>query len=813
MPDIFKTLQIAARRLRNSPGFCLLAIAILTVGIGATTAMFSITRTVLLKPLDYRDPGRLVNISFRVPQLSKEIATIPVNAAHYLLWRDHSRTLEGMTVLVGDAGVLSGAGRPEHLNGLAVSPEFFRVLGVGPMLGRGFRDDENQTGSGRVVVISEALWQQRFGGRKDILGQTVRLDDEPMRVIGVMPSSFHMPRGHQLTGFVNLAAEPSYWRPLVFSKDELTSPMGDENYIAIARLKPSVSISQATTDMEALERVISRSYPEPVRFEPVVRPLQQAMARDVRLPLVMLMIAVCLVMLIVCINLMNLMTVRALAQRREWAIRLAVGAGLKHLLTGALSEAALLSAAGAVLGTLLSAWLLQLVRTHAPFDLPRIERLAIDAPVLLFAIALAAFSAVLFGLWPAWRATRVDPQEALHSIARGSTEGRRARWAGQLLVAAEVALSTVLLLSAGLLLRSFVNIMGVNPGIDVAHVLTAQIDLPPASYPDHAHQLAFYDRLRQRIMDMPGVQSAGFVSDLPITGEHDNNPTTAADRPAPPVATWPMTNYRSASFDYFQTAGIPLQAGRIFRKSDGDKREVVISQNLATRLWPGQNPIGHPLRLYGDAKPRIVIGVVGAVHAASLTDAPAFTVYFPDWSRNDSEVLVVRTSIDPESLSRALRRAVLESEPGAAVSSIRSMREIVDASMAQQKFQLVVLASFASAALLLASLGIYGVLAFATGRRTSEIGIRMAMGARPAQILGMSLRSGLTPVIAGMAVGLGVATSAERLLQQILFDVRPLDPLTYSLTCALLTGVAALACLAPARRAASLNPLTALRQE
>ncbi len=811
--NLYRDIRFALRSLSRTPGFSFLAIAILTLGIGATTAMFSITRTVLLKPLAYRDPGRLVTISFSVPQFSKTLSTIPVNAQHYELWRDHNRTLEEISVIGPDSHILSGRGQPVQVSGLRVSPNLFHLLGIQPAIGRGFINrSEGQAGHQHLAVISYRLWQEKLGGRADVLGQTLLLDGQPYEVIGVMPQALPFPRGKQLSELEILPEHADYWIPLVFDKDDLASPDGNENYLAIARMKPGVTTRQVWADMTALEKVISKRYREPIGFDPVVRPLQQAMARDVRLPLLLLMAAVVSVLLIVCINLTNLMLVRAIAQKREWAIRVAVGARTRELLRSAFVESLCLSATGGALGCLLAICLVKLVQRWAPVDLPRINELGVDGPVLLLALGLSIASAFVFGLWPAWRAAQVDPQEALQSSAR-TGQGRRGHRSGKLLVAAEVALSTVLLLTAGLLLRSFAAILDVNPGMNIQHVLTARINLPPDRYRQGKDIASFYKRLSEQVSTLPGVKAAGLISDLPLTGENNNNPATAGDRPAPPLTQWQMTNYRAANKTYFNAAGIPLKEGRTFSERDGDTTEVMISANLAERLWPGQSAVGRPLRIYS-YRPMNVVGVVGATYAASLTQQPTMMVYFPEWRRQDLNMsLVVRTENNPESLSGAVRRIVYRLEPQAAIPFVQPMRQVMASSLSERRFQLILFTAFAAMALTLACLGIYGVLAFTITSRTAEIGIRMALGARPGTILRSTLGSGMTPVFAGILIGLGISAALARIIAHLLFQVRAIDPWTYIATSAVLLIIAALACLLPARRAARLNPIQALRTE
>ena len=805
-------VKLAVRSFLRSPGFGLLAIAMLGLGIGATTAMFSITHTVLLKPLAYREPERLATLSFRVPQFSKELSTVPLNAQHYLLFRNHSGTLEDLGLVRPDSHILSGMGEAEHVNGALITVNFFHLLGVQPMLGRSFSEGEDQPGHNQLVIVSHQFWKRRLSGRSDALGRAILLDGRPYEVVGVMPPAVPFPRGRQLSELEPLPERIDYWSPVVFSSADLTTPVGNENYLAVGRLKPRVTIQQIGADLTALERSFSKGYPEPVQFVIVVRSLQVAMAREVRLPLLILMAAVVAVLLIVCINLMNLMMVRSIAQRRAWAIRLAMGAKVRDLLWGAFIESLLLSLAGATAGSFLAWSLLRLVTLKAPIDLPRIDELSLDPAALLFAFSASVATAILFGIWPAWRASRVNPQEALQSSGRAASESRKGHRSGKILVTAEVTLSTVLLLSAGLLLRSFVNILGVNPGLNIQHLLTVRIDLPPEKYRRDTDVSSFYSRLLDGIRVLPGVEGAGLVSDLPLAGENNNNPATAADRPMPPVTQWPMTNSRYASSEYFKTAGIPFRNGRSFVEREGDTREVVISENLAARLWPGQTAVGRPLQIYGNPRVQTVVGVVGAIHATSLMDDPTMMIYFPNLNHFARDMaLFVRSERDPQNLASTVRTIVARLDSQAAIPSIETMKQVAARSLAPRRFQLVLMISFAVVAFLLACVGIYGVLAFTTSRRTSEIGIRMALGARPAQILESVVLNGMVPVLIGIVAGLCVSVALSRVLQALLFQMKALNPAIYLAVSIVMAAVAALACYLPARRAASLNPLEALR--
>jgi predicted permease len=809
-------IRFALRGLRRTPGFTVLAILILALGIGSTTAMFTITRTILLKPLAYHDPARLTTLMLRIPAFEKLAAKVPVNGQHYLFWQQHNRTLEQIALVDPDGRILSGSGNPVKLQGVRITPNLFDLLGIQPHLGRGFLPQEAQEGTSRVVILSDSLWRSKFNADTSVLGRKIVLDGQPYQVVGVTPPLFPFPRGRQLADIEPLPEHTQYWVPLAFSKEELADPMGEMNFLGLMRLKPGITIAQAYSDLNALEGVISKRYSQPVEIHPLIEPLQAALAGGVRQPLIVLFSAVCLVLVIVCINLMNLMLVRSTDRRREWAIRLAIGAGLRELIRDTLFESLLLSLAGGALGAALAVWLLELVRVHAPFDLPRIDELHLDPVALGFALAVSVGSAILFGIWPAWRAAKIDPQEAIQSSSRSATGNKKGHQFGRALVAAEVALSVVLLLGAGLLIRSFVRVLQVDPGMRVQHLITAYVELPSDRYKDDKTIGQFYRRFLDGLQTLPGIEASGITSNLPLTTANNNNPMTAADRPTPPVTQWPMTNMVWSSSGYFKAAGIALKEGRIFQQSDGKERVTVISANLAARLWPGESAVGHLLKGYdpeSKKKPWRVIGVVGAVHAASLTQTAANMEYFPFWQNNDQGMsVIVRTAKDPKGLAAVIRRSVAALEPQAPVSDVRTMEDVVSDSVAHRRFQLLLLVGFAGMALVLACLGIYGVLSFSVSRRTNEIGIRMALGARPGDVRRTVLRQGLVPVVFGLAAGLLASVALGNLLQSLLFDVKALDPTTYVFTSFALLGVSALACLVPSQRAARLNPVDALRQ-
>ncbi|MEX2262211.1 MAG: ABC transporter permease [Bryobacteraceae bacterium] len=808
----------ALRRFRAAPGFTGIALATLALGIGGTTAMFSLVNAILLKPLAYHEPERLYTILLHIPKLAQRLPALPVNAWHFNVWRKDAKSLESVSALRGFAATLTGDGEPERLDGVRMSANLFRTLGVRPRIGRDFRDEEDAEGKDRVVILSDGLWRRRFSGDPGVIGRKILLDNQPFEVVGVMPPGFRFLPGMKAGDLSISPRRAEFWRPLAFSKEELAMAFGRMNYAIIGRLRPGVTQAQVLTELSAMENEIAKNFSQPIEMRPLVQPLHDMTVRDVRRGLLLLLGATGFVLLIGCINLANLMLARANAMRRELAIRSALGARLGHLMGQLLAESMLLALVGGAIGMLAAQWLIDLAVAHAPIGLPRLDDVRMDWQVLLFASGVSIACGALFGILPAWRAAAADPQEALQSAGRGSTDGPRGGRLRQLLVVAEVALSVMLLLGAGLLLRSFSHILQVDRGFEERNVISAGVSLPFNKYRERSQRLVFYREVAERIRAISGVNSVGWISDLPVTSEDNMSPVSAGDRPAPPITEQPIVNYRTVDSEYFRTLGIPLREGRIFSEAaDGDRRAVVITENLAERLWPGQSPLERELRevpeFYKPPYARVV-GVVGAVHVASLTQEPGMIAYFPLWQRTPTSMsLAVKTAMDPIPLAGEIRRAIWSVDSQIPVPEIRTMESVIAESVAPRRFQMLLLAAFAFVALLLASLGIYGVVSYAVGRRTNEIGIRIALGAESGQVRGMVVRQGLLPVGAGLVLGLAGSFASAGVIRTLLYGVGALDPVTYAAVPLLLLIVALAACLLPARRATRIDPVTALRYE
>jgi putative ABC transport system permease protein len=800
------SLRLAVRQLSKSPGFAAVVVLTLALGIGSTTAIYTVVRGVLMRPLPFREPDRLVFLGESIP--STALGVWPVSARHFTEWRSRSASFESLSVI--DPGVvgLTGNGEPERLEEIRASASLFTTLGVQPEIGRGFLPGEDGAGRERVVVLGNGFWRRKYNADPSVVGTPIMLDGQAYTVVGVLPARFRFPSAHALLSNYSGSAQPDIFRPKVFSSDELGVLMGNFNYGVIGRLKAGVGLQVAQAELTGICSQLARQSGQASDLRAIATPLQEMIVGKARLGLLVLMGAIGAVLLIICVNLANLLLVRAETRAADSAIRLALGASRAHLLWQSLSETMLLALLGGALGVAVAASVLGFLVRLAPPDIPRMDEVRLDGGVLFFALALTGLTGLVFGLGSAWRSASNDPQGALKSHGRSlAGAGRRLRNA---LVVAETGISAALLILAGLLFGSFSRLVRVDTGFSAPTVLAADVSIPRAKYRDTDKRNAFFERVIANLAASPGVSSAAIVSVLPLKGE---SWIDAAWLPgdARPLFERPSTNVRFISTDYFRTMGIPLLQGRGFVRADNDRNVAVISESLARVLWKGADPIGRSFE--GGFGSYRVIGVVGDVRSdAPKAAAPIFYHLYWDWPPLESTV-VARAVGDPLSIAAAMRQAVRSADPDVPVPSLRTMREVLEDSLAQRRFQMMLGAAFAATALLLAAFGIYGVVACSVARRTAEIGIRSAFGAQPSDLRWMVLRQGMAPVVVGLLGGIAAALALSRVLSGLLYEIRPYDPATLAAVASILLATAAAACLLPARRATRVNPVEALRAE
>jgi predicted permease len=805
-------MKYALRTLWKDRGFAAMAVLSLAIGIGANTAIFSLVNGVLLRPLDFPDPQRLVAISISTPVFNNG-APLPINIAQIVEWRKRTQSFESLGGYRNGTFSLTGEGRPELIPGAVVSANLFDVLGVQPRLGRSFLDQEDHHGQHQVVILADSIWRRRFGGDPSIIGRKITLGGAPYTVVGVLPPDFEFPKESGSVGGLRLDGRMEMFRPLGYEPDDTIPHGGDLNYEGIARLKPGVTIERARAELAAAEKAMDSAIGgEDWHVVPVMMPLQQKMTGDVRQSLIVLMAAVGAVLLVLCVNLANLSLSRAAGRARESAIRTALGASRWQLARQSLAETGLLAAVGGGLGVALAFVGLDRLLAAAPFDLPRLRDVSVDARVLFFALALSALTALLFGILPAMRnASSSAPYETLKSTAYANAGGPTGLRLRNMLVSLEVGLCAALLVTAGLFLASFVRLTTIPRGFDIERVMAVDVALPWTKYSKDADVTRFFEQLLDQARAMPGVQSAAVSSYLPLEGESWID-IVGTENDTRPESQLPKPNLRFISPGYFQTLHIPLRAGRDFQDADRNHMTAVISQSLARKLWPTQDPIGR--KLMDNGKIHEVVGVVGDARSTSLDQNPVDMLYIPFWQRpqNGSSILV-RTGMDPKSIASALRAAVWSADGDVPVPQERTLEQILSTSVARRRFQMTLVLLFAIAALALAAFGTYGVVSYAVARRRAEIGIRMALGAGQGRVLRLVLRQGLMPVFAGLAAGALAALAIGSYVSTMLFQVSPHDPAAFAISASVLVAVSALACWIPARRAAGVNPLEAIRYE
>lgn len=805
--DLLHDLRYAARLQRKNPGFTIVAIIALALGIGANTAIFSVVNTVLLRPLPYKDPDRLVMVWEDASKYGYPRDT-PA-AANYVDWRDQNQVFEGMAAIADSSFNLTGAGDPERLEGRRVSANLFSLLGVDPHIGRVFTAAEDQPGAQRVVLLSYALWQRRFGGDPNIVGQALTLNGESYVVVGVMPARFQFP-----------TSDDQAWVPIAFTQQEAGN-RGRHYLQVVARLKPGVSLAQAQSEMSTIASRLQQQYPQQnAELGATVQPLQEHLVGDIRPALLVLLGAVGLVLLIACANVANLLLARAAVRQKEIAVRVALGARRWRLIRQFLTESVLLSTLGGLVGLAIAYGGLLLLKAFIPENVSQAREISIDLKVLGFTFLVSVATGLIFGLAPAIQAARFNQIETLKEGGRDAATGGGGKRLRGLLVTAEVAISLVLLIGAGLLINSFLRLRNVDPGFRAENLLTMKIVLPQPKYADFERRSAFYTDLVQRVQSLAGVRSAAVTTNLPLYRQGNSIGIGIEGQPPPPPGQERIVVTRIVSPGYFDTMGIQLMRGRQLTEQDTETtpNAVVISETMARRYWPGEEAIGKRISAGRVTSPEDwiqVVGVVKDVRQFQLNAEPRPQMYLSYRQAGFFEPrdLVVKTDVDPSSLAATVRKAVWEIDKDQPVSNIRTMEEILADSIARQRFSMLLLAIFAAVALVLAGVGIYGVMSYSVAQRTHEIGIRMALGAQTGAVLKLAVGYGLKLVIAGIVIGLIAAFALTRVMATLLFGVTATDPATFTLISLLLVAVAALASYVPARRATRVNPIIALRYE
>jgi predicted permease len=807
METLIQDIRYGWRMLAKSPGFTAVAVITLALGIGANTAIFSVVNAVLLRPLRFSEPGRLMTIW----QKAQDDPYSNIGYATFLDWQSQSHSFEHMAVSSQWTPVLGGTQQAERLQGRRVTREFFRVLRAQPLYGRDFLPEEDRRGTNQVVILSYGLWQRKFGGDPSIVGKQIPVNGLPYTVVGILPANFERV-------FFSDNQVAQIWAPLAYDLNLPWACRTCQHLQAIGRLKPGVSEQQALAEMDAISRNLMRDHPKEYSVAGVVLiPLQEQVVGKTGVTLYTLLGAVLLVLLIACANVASLLLSRATQRGREMAVRSALGASRIRLIRQLLTEGVLLCLMGGTLGLAFGLWGLRLLPLLGSTNIPRIDAVSLDLRVLAFTFGLAMLSGILFGLAPAWQSAHPDINEALKEGGRTSVGGPRQRLRGAFVVST-VALALVLLLAAGLLLRSLGRLLNVDAGIVTHNLLTASIDIAGPKYQEDPPVLEFYRQVLERVRAVPGVENVAIVSQLPLGGNLDEYSIHVEGKMSPNPENDPTGDRYTISPDYLRTMGVPLLRGRTFTEQDrkDSPAVVLVNDTTARRMWPNQDPIGKRLKVGGlDGPWRSVVGVTGDVLHSGLDSPHSLQFYLPEtqWWVDSSMVLVVRTFGLPQDVTSAVKQAVAKVDSNAALSKVAGTEQVVGASVGQRRFTLLLLSLFAAVALLLAAVGIYGVVSYFVSMRRQEIGIRMALGARPQDVLHLVLRHGLTLALSGAVAGLLLGTLSARALVSLLFQVRPADPLTLIAVSLLLVLTAALASYIPARRATQVDPMVALRYE
>jgi putative ABC transport system permease protein len=798
-------IRYAFRQLRKSPGFTIVAVLTLALGIGANSAIFSLVNGVLLRPLSYPDAAQIVYFEGENPSLG--ITDSNISAPDFQDWTAQTQAFSHTAFYwTGGAALAEQGGEPERLPRAGVTTRFFDLLGVQPMLGRSFLEEDDRPDSTTVAILSEGLWKRRFGADRNIVGKSITINTRPVTVVGVMPGGFEFPQNTQI------------WTPA--GVNSAKEPRDNRELSALGRLKPGVELAQAQSQISAVNTRLAQAFPDTNKgWEARLSRLHERLVREVRPSLLLLLGAVGFVLLIGCANVANLLLARAAARQKEVAIRTALGASRARIIRQMLTESILLSTIGGALGLVLSFWLIELLISISPPDSPRFTEASLDYRVLAFTLAISAITGLIFGLAPALQSSKLDVSGSLKEGGR-SSEGYRRTKARSLLLIGEVAMSLILLAGAGLLIKSFMRLQEVKPGFNPERVLIASISLPGAKYKENQQRVDFFRTLIERLRALPGVQAAGAGVNLPLnaSGYEIGRGFIPEGKPlAPDQAA--NASWSTIAPTYFETLQIPLLAGRTFNERDdaGAPKVVIVNRKVALKHFGSETAaLGKRISIWRDEQfPREIVGVVGETKSGTLegeSDAQIYTPHAQDggWG---FMTLVIRTTADPSAITTALRREVLALDKDLPIFNVKTMEDVVAASIGSRRLSMLLLSVFAGVALLLAAIGIYGVMAYTVTQRTQDIGIRMALGAQAGDVLRMVVGQGMTLALIGIGVGLAGAWGLTRVIASLLFGVQATDPITFAAISLLLAFVALLACYLPARRAARVNPIEALRAD
>ena len=811
MQTLLQDFRYAIRTMASNRAFTAVALFVLALGIAANTVIFSVVNAVLLRALPFPDADRIVMVFESDLQRHTEEA---VAAANFIDWRDQSQVFESIATYREESFNLTGADRPERVAGVISTAGLFPALAMKPILGRVFQSDDENRGIGRVAVISRSLWERRFGADPNVQGQKLIANGEPLTVIGVMPGEFKFPEQAEL------------WIPpkQVVPEHVLTPNVNmatnrDSHYLAaVARVKPGVSLAQAKTDIDAVAARMAEQDPANNSGRGAkLMPLREHEVGDIRATLLVLFGAVGFVLLIACANVANLLLARATTRQKEIAIRTALGASRSRLVRQLLTESVVLSIVGGGLGLLLAMWGIHSLVAILPASIHGAKDIGLDGTVLAFVLIVSLATGLLFGLVPAMQATKSDLNESLKEGGRGGTAGARRNRARGLLVVSEIALSLVLLIGAGLMIRSFIRLEQVNPGFDARNVLTMRLSLPSAQYSELRKRASFFQQVIARIQSVPGVESAAAISRLPLTPGNSGRGLTIEGFQSDASGNGPNADYRVISPEYFKTMGISLIKGRVFTERDNTQASdaVIVNRTLAERFFAGEDPLGKRMSIGSKDDPMMqVVGVVEDVRHFGL-DSQARPEFYVPYEKDPWPfmTIVVRGGSDPKSLAGAMRSEVWAVDGDLPIPDIRTIDQLLSDSVARRRFNMLLLAIFGGVALVLAAVGIYGVMSYSVTQRSHEIGIRMALGANQSDVLKLVVGQGMTLALIGVGIGLTAAFALTRVMASLLFSVGATDPLTFAVISVLLTGVALGACFVPARRATKVDPMIALRYE